>query len=129
MTVGELMSSPARAVRPETSLKAAAAMMAAYSLSGLPVVDADGRPLGVVSEADILAKERAQRGRRTAKDDAVSVREAMTGPPITVDHDVSVDVARTLMAEHDVRRLPVIERDGRVVGVISRTDLVRVAAL
>ena len=104
-------------------------MRAAYRISGLRVGAAAGRPLGVVSEADILAKERAQRGRRTAKDDAVSVREAMTGPPITVDHDVSVDVARTLMAEHDVRRLPVIERDGRVVGVISRTDLVRVAAL
>ena len=48
MTVGELMSSPARAVRPETSLKAAAAMMAAYSLSGLPVVVAAGRPRGGV---------------------------------------------------------------------------------
>ena len=70
MTVGELMSSPARAVRPETPLKAAAAMMAAYSISGLPVVDADGQLQGVVSMNDIVLA--SQQNRKPSASDIVS---------------------------------------------------------
>lgn len=138
MRVAELMSTPAWTVRPETPLRVAAEIMAAQAISGLPVVDADDRALGVVSEADILAKERAPRvshrrpvvglGRggptATAAHDAVAAGEAMTAPAITVPADVRVELAAALMREFDVERLPVVDRDDRVVGVLSRADLV-----
>jgi CBS domain-containing protein len=127
--IRDLMSSPAWTVRPETPLKVAAEIMAVRRVSGLPVVDMDGRPVGVVSEADVLAKERAPRGRADAKGEAVASGEAMTAPPITVREEASVDVATALMTQYDVERLPVVDGDNRVVGVVSRADLVRVAVL
>lgn len=133
MRVAELMSAPAWTVRPETPLKVAAAIMDAQEVSGLPVVDSDGRPVGVVSEADILAKERATARRipaeTDAKAEAVAAGEAMTAPAITVREEASIAVAAALMTEYDVERLPVVDRRDRVVGVVSRADLLRVAVL
>jgi CBS domain-containing protein len=128
MRVAELMTKPAWTVRPDTPLKVAASIMAAQRVSGLPVVDSNGRPVGVVSEADVLAKERPRGLRPDRKGDAVSVGEAMTTPPITVRGEASIEVAAALMAEHDVRRLPVVDEADRVVGVASRSDLVRISA-
>jgi CBS domain-containing protein len=129
MRVEELMSSPAWTVRPDTPLKAAAEVMAAQRVSGLPVIDADGRAVGVVSEADVIAKERTPGRRPNPKAEAVAVGQAMTVPPITVRRETSVEVATALTTEYDVERLPVVDRDGRVVGVVSRADLVRVALI
>jgi CBS domain-containing protein len=133
MKVGELMTKPAWTVRAETPLKLAAEIMAVQRVSGLPVVDADGRAVGVVSEADVLAKERPRRGRREppedAKANAVAAGEAMTAPAITVREEAPVEAGTALMTEYDVKRLPVVDGAGRVVGVVSRADLVRVAVL
>ena len=133
MRVAELMTSPAWTVRRETPLKFAAEIMNARQVSGLPVVDSDDRPLGVVSEADVLAKERVPPRRHAprfdAKAEAVAAGEAMTAPAIVVREEAAVEVATALMTQYDVERLPVVDRTGRVVGVISRADLVRVAKL
>lgn len=129
MKVEEVMSSPAWTVRSETPLKVAAEVVSAQGVSGLPVVDADGRPVGVVSEADVLAKERGPGRRPEAKADAVAAGEAMTAPAIIVRREASVKIAAAVMAQYDVHRIPVVDGDGRVVGVVSRADLVRVAAL
>jgi CBS domain-containing protein len=133
MMVAELMSTPVWTVRPETPLKVAAAIMDAQRVSGLPVVDPDERPLGVVSEADVLVKERTMppriRAGTKAKAEAITAGEAMTAPAITVRADAAVAVAAALMMEHDVERLPVVDMDDRLVGVVSRADLVRVAVL
>ena len=130
MKVAQLMTRPAWTVRPDTPLKAAAEIMAAQGVSGLPVVDSNGRPLGVVSEADVLAKERTPpRGTVDPKAEAVAAGEAMTAPPIVVREEAGVDVATALMTQYDVERLPVVDREGRVVGIVSRADLVRVARL
>lgn len=123
------MSSPVWTVRRDTPLKAAAEIMCAQRVSGLPVVDSDGRPVGVVSEADVLAKERRPGGRPDAKAEAVAAGDAMTAPAITVRREASVAVATALMTQYDVERIPVVDVDGRVVGVISRADLVRAAVL
>jgi CBS domain-containing protein len=132
MRVAQLMTSPAWTVRRETPLKMAAEVMAAQGVSGLPVVDADDRALRLVSEADVLAKERGPGRRKSAADrkaEAIAAGEAMTAPAIVVREEAAVEVAAALMTQYDVERLPVVDRDGRVVGVVSRADLVRVATL
>ena len=117
MTVAELMTSRVRVVRPETPLKDVAALLAEHRIAGLPVVDGEGRVLGVVSEADVLRK-------LGARLDASTAREAMTAPAITVAPDASVAEATKLMLERGVNRLPVVVA-GELVGIVSRSDLVR----
>jgi CBS domain-containing protein len=121
----------------DTSLKDVAAMLGARGISGAPVVDDDGALLGVISEADILAKERRPPERsRVArvlglteppdpKSLARTAGEAMTAPPVTIAANARVDRAATLMLDRSVNRLPVLDRAGVLVGIVTRADLVR----
>jgi CBS domain-containing protein len=86
--------------------------------SSLPVVDAAGRVLGVVSEADLLG---AAAGRRPGP---LTVGRVMTAPAVTVPADATVATARALVLERGLRTLPVVDGDGRLVGVLGRSDLV-----
>ncbi len=142
MQVEEVMSRDVVSVSPDTSLKDAAATLVERRISGLPVCDADGRVLGVFSEADLLRKE----GGPTHvvggmlgwlvevpdHDDVVKARartvgEAMTAPASTIGiHDAVADAAAR-MIEQRINRLPVIE-DGALVGIVTRADLVRAFA-
>jgi CBS domain-containing protein len=140
MRVADLMTTDVLTVGPETSLKDVAALLAERRISGCPVVDADGTLLGVVSEADILAKERrpahqtrfahllGQTEPGDAKALARTAAEAMTAPPITIDSARRVDAAAALMLDRSVNRLPVVGRDGKLVGIVTRADLVRAFA-
>jgi CBS domain-containing protein len=129
-------------ITPKTALREAAGVLAGRGISGMPVVDADGIVVGVLSEADILAKEgpapEDDRGALSRllhhtpdngdpKRDARLVGEAMSAPAVTVTSYASIAYAASLMLEHDVNRLPVVER-GRLVGIVSRADLVRAFA-
>jgi CBS domain-containing protein len=139
MRVAELMTTNVLTVRRETSLKEVAGLLAARGISGAPVVDDGGRVVGVVSEADILAKERRLTaptatglarvlGRRPAQDAKASARtagEAMTAPALTVRADTRVDAAAALMLDRGVNRLPVVDGAGRLAGIVTRADLVR----
>lgn len=138
MNVRELMTAEVLTVSPETSLKDVAAILAEHGISGLPVCDAEGRVLGVVSEGDILFKEQGTRERHggalawlvdsrlqdTAKQDARTAGEAMTSPPITITPDRPAAAAARIMLDRGVNRLPVV-RDGTLVGIVTRADLVR----
>lgn len=141
MKVKDAMTKSVRAIAPETSLKDAAANFAEHRIGGSPVVDREGRILGVLTDADILLKERAEsplRGLRSlfhpheasmlaTKVEARTVEEAMTAPAITAEAEWPVSEAAEVMLEHGVNRLPVVE-DGRLVGIITRHDLVRLFA-
>jgi CBS-domain-containing membrane protein len=109
-------------------------------VSAFPVLDAAGRVTGVVSEADLLAKEvgpepfaglggllRAT-GRRSerAKAAGVTAAELMSAPPVTIGPDASVADAARLMYEQGVKRLPVVDEAGRLAGIISRVDVLSV---
>lgn len=107
-------------------------------VSAAPVVDGDGRVVGVVSEADLLHKvefvgEEQQRriferpSRRSARDKAHAAvaEDLMTAPAITTRPETSVVLAARRMEAERVKRLPVIDADGRLVGVVSRRDLLR----
>jgi CBS domain-containing protein len=137
MKVKDVMTTSVTTVAPETSLKDVAAILAERGVSGLPVVDASGAVIGVVSEADILMKERTPEPPRrgilgwllepeppTEKLTARTAGDAMTSPAITVGSGVSVARAASTMVERGVNRLPVVD-DGRLVGIVTRADLVR----
>lgn len=138
MRIDELMSRSVVTVSPDMPLKNVAAVLAEHGISGVPVVE-DDSVIGVVSESDIVLKEHApdqEPGRLIARltgrkrsdlAEATTAREAMHSPPVTVGPWMSVAGAARVMVEHDVNRLPVVER-GDLIGIISRADLVRAFA-
>jgi CBS domain-containing protein len=140
MKIKELMTREVRAVGPETPLKEVAAVLAEEGISGLPVCDADGRVLGVVSEADILARERGAVRERfdllawlsewqgpgaERKLSARTAAEAMTAPAITIREGDAVTKAAALLVDRGINRLPVVDAHGRLTGIVTRADLVR----
>jgi CBS domain-containing protein len=137
MRIAELMSRKVVTVTPETSMKEVAALLAEHRISGVPVCDAEGHVVGVVSEADILWKELGlgpghgllERIFDSAygNDERISAStagEAMTSPAITVPPEASVVRAAELMIENGINRLPVVS-EGELVGIVARSDLVR----
>jgi CBS domain-containing protein len=139
MKVKDVMKSEVTTVAPETSLRDVAALLAERGISGLPVVENGGAVVGVVSEADILMKERTPQARRggllgrileppdpdaDAKLVARTAREAMTSPAVTVEPNENIPRAAALMVERGINRLPVVD-GGALVGIVTRADLVR----
>ena len=141
MKIREIMSSEVVTVSTDASLKEVAEILAERRISGLPVVDDDGLVVGVVSEADILFKERGPSSRGGVfawlldrygiegqlKLEALIAGEAMTSPAIVIDPRSPVAEAAHLMLERRVNRLPVVDK-GELVGIVTRSDLVRAFA-
>jgi CBS domain-containing protein len=140
MKVRDVMRSPVITVGVETPLKEVAELLAGNGISGIPVVDTAGSVVGVVSEADILYKERPETETRRGlfgllleaasidaetKLHARTAGEAMTSPPITIHPARALTQAAEVMLEERVNRLPVVDEDGELVGIVTRADLVR----
>ena len=137
MKVSEVMTKPVVTVAARTPLKDVARLLVSRRISGVPVVDEDGSVLGVVSEADILAKERSRGGTRSlldhlleptgadTKHDARDAADAMTSPAVVIRPDRPVAEAAALMLDRSVNRLPVVEKHGKLLGIVTRADLVR----
>ncbi|MGA5037800.1 CBS domain-containing protein [Streptomyces capoamus] len=111
--------------------------MEEWQVSALPVLEGDGRVIGVVSEADLLPKEEfrdsdpdrlTQLRRLTdlAKAGAVSAEQLMSTPAVTVHGDATLAEAARIMALRRVKRLPVVNAEGVLEGVVSRGDLLKV---
>jgi CBS domain-containing protein len=125
-------------VRDSTPFKEVVRRMQEHRVSAVPVVNEDGRALGVVSEADLILKEDPAlegeahlfEGRRHRHDRekhaAATAAELMTSPAIAVSPDATLAEAARLMTKHSVKRLPVVGPDRRVVGIVSRSDLLKV---
>ncbi|HSW10815.1 MAG TPA: CBS domain-containing protein [Bacillota bacterium] len=150
MKAGDVMSSPVITIGPEATLAEAARLLDQHKISGVPVVDASGQMVGMISEHDlILASQRVQLTRlrdpfawvspHATLDDVVSfrrglaqigqtpVKEVMTRKLITVDEDECLEAVAQLMGRRKINRLPVLRR-GRLVGIISRGDLIAAIA-
>ena len=142
LKVRDVMTQEVVTVEPETPLKDVARLMIDYGVSGIPVVDQTGLVVGVVSEADLLVKERGPEAiprrpltwligeskateRDMAKLKAVAAREAMTSPPVTIGPDRPLHEAADLMIRERINRLPVVGRAGRLLGIVTRADIVR----
>jgi CBS domain-containing protein len=132
MNVGDVMTRDVIGVAPGDSLKEAGRLLVEHRVSGLPVVDGWGHVVGVLSEADLLPKDVVPfpNGRGLGPHDgwqkleAVVVGEAMSSPALTIEEDRPVAAAARMLIEEGVKRLPVV-RDGRLVGIVSRHDLIR----
>jgi CBS domain-containing protein len=122
-TAGEVMTPVADLVvaTPSTPVGIAATWLSANRLTALPVLDDDDRLLGVVSEADLMPDRLS--GRRGPP--PTRVGDAMTTGATAVRHDVPIVKVARAMINHRFRVLPVLDDDGRVVGMVSRGDLLR----
>nr|WP_260462065.1 CBS domain-containing protein [Streptomyces lateritius] len=117
-SVADLMTPTAVAVQPGTSFKEIARLLDEYGITAVPVVDEENRPVGVVSEADLLR-------RHTAKDGPSTADAMMSSPVVTARPSWTAVEAARLMERHRVKRLPVVDADGRLIGVLSRSDLLQ----
>ncbi|WP_042431518.1 CBS domain-containing protein [Streptacidiphilus anmyonensis] len=137
-TVGDVMTHHVATVRRDTSYKALAALLAEHDVSAVPVVDDAHRVLGVVSEGDLLRKESGQpdpeghtpsvwmspsNRKRVRAEDASGL---MSRTVFTARPQWSVVEAARMMDRHHVKRLPVVDETDRLVGIVSRSDLLRV---
>ena len=141
MRVSEVMSHRVVSVSPAASVTEAARLMLGYRISGLPVVDAGGKLVGIVTEGDFL--RRAETGSQKKRprwlefflgpgrlaDEYVhthgrKVEEVMTRDVISVNEKASLDEVVSLMEKHGIKRLPVLH-GGKLVGIVSRANLMR----
>jgi len=142
MKVRDLMTREPMTVSPDMPVGAAAAVLSERGVSGAPVVAATGEVLGLVTETDLERRLAAAAGREErswlarllsaapaeareyAKSHGRFVRDIMTPGPATIGPEASVEEAAAMLDRIGVRRLPVVE-GGRLVGVLSRADLLR----
>ncbi|MEF9887028.1 CBS domain-containing protein [Streptomyces sp. P9-A4] len=111
MKVGGLMSDDVVSAVPATSFREVAKLLAEHDISGVPVLDDDDHVVGVVSESDLLARHE------------LTARELMTTPAVTVHAEETVADAARLMVRRGVERLPVVDEEERLVGIVTRRDL------
>jgi CBS domain-containing protein len=138
MRVEAIMSRDVVTVLPSATIKEVARLLARRRISGVPVVADDGRLVGVVSEGDIVFKERGvgegdgrayqwlfgRDDEAALKREAATAAEAMTTPAVTIEPQRTIDEAAQLMVRRSVNRLPVVS-EKRLVGILTRADLVR----
>ncbi|MDJ0383544.1 CBS domain-containing protein [Streptomyces sp. G-G2] len=112
--VGSLMTDDVISVDRATSFKDVAKLLAEHGISAVPVLDEDEQVIGIVSESDLLARK------------ALTAGDLMSSPAVTVYAEQTVPEAARLMTQGSVERLPVIDEEDRLVGIVTRGDLLRV---
>ena len=132
MRTSDIMNSPAVTVPPEAPLKAVAATLVEHGINAVPVVDDDGRLVGIVSEADLLTLEatpgtRHRPSSAARQDPPHTAREVMTPSVYALAQDTDAAAAARLMLRHNLKSVPVMDGD-RVVGMVARRDLLRLIA-
>ncbi|GAA3766415.1 CBS domain-containing protein [Salinactinospora qingdaonensis] len=137
-TVADLMTSRVIAAFDNAEFKELAVILRNNGISAVPVVDAEHRVVGVISAADLLLKvaepdpeegqllERYESRIERLKSDAHLARDLMTAPPVTVTAEESAREAAERMRRHHVKRLPVVDEHHRLIGILSRSDLLGV---
>ena len=116
-TVQEAMTSNPTAITPDTTAQEAARLMKTEDVGALPIVE-DGRLTAVVTDRDLAIRALAE-GRGTE----TPVRELASQDLVTIDPQQNLDEAARLMAQHQLRRLPVVEEDGKLVGMLAQADI------
>lgn len=135
--VKDVMSTHVYAVRKGASFKEIATRLHELRVSAFPVIDLDGKVIGIVSEGDLLPKEALEgrvpgvlhslgRYREQSKVTAVTAADLMTKPPVTIGPIESVTRAARLMYSRRVKRLPVTDDAGKLIGIVTRSDVLSV---
>jgi len=140
LRAADIMTRPVHCVGLEMDLVQAAAFMADKRISGAPVADAEGRIAGVVSEKDFLARMGLGKSVSfmqiiahclTNKGCMVTnlrnhfIRDIMTTPAVTAGAEMTVGAISTLFIDKQINRLPIVDTDGRIIGIVTRADLVQ----
>ena len=140
LTAGDIMTSPVHCIGLDMDLMQAAAFMADKRISGAPVVDGAGRIAGMVSEKDflawmglgksvsfmqIIAHCLHNKGCMVTTLRNHGVRDIMTTPAITAGAGITVGAISAMFIDRQINRLPIVDAEGRLAGIVTRTDLVR----
>ena len=148
MQVQEVMTSEVISVSPEVTVKEVARLLREHEIGGVPVVDEEGKVLGIIGEADLVPKEMplpfsrekvptlfkkiVSKGLMDLEElyadmQNTTAREVMQAEVITVNAEDDIGRAAWLLAHHRIKRLPVL-RDGKLAGMIARSDLIKILA-
>ncbi|WP_046470699.1 CBS domain-containing protein [Allosalinactinospora lopnorensis] len=137
--VGDLMTTSVVTVAEGAKFHEIAALMREYGVSSVPVTDTSGHVVGVISNSDLLLKlgaptgangtrpdgvQRARNDRRKAT--AITAAGLMTSPATTIGPQATAPEAAQVMRRHQIKRLPVVDEGGKLLGLVSRGDLLRV---
>lgn len=138
LSVRDVMSTGVVTVAPDLGYKQIVDLLVEFGVSAVPVVDGQRRVLGVVSEADLLHKVEfngadvharlfERKRRRLAKEKATgeTAETLMTAPAVTIGAGATLTSAARLMEHRNVKRLPVVDDEGHLVGIVSRRDVLR----
>ena len=118
MQVREIMSADAICCSPSTSLTEVAQMMVAQDCGEIPVCDEAGKPIGVVTDRDIVCRVVA----RNKNPGSLRASDCMSSPVVTIRPDASVEECAELMESYQIRRVPVVERNGSCCGMVAQAD-------
>ncbi|MGW3126362.1 CBS domain-containing protein [Streptomyces sp. NPDC001123] len=141
--VGSVMTTDVVHAAYSTPFKEVARLLADHRISGLPVIDDDDKVIGVISETDLMARQATAPGpygkhrapldqltrgarKQAAKAQARTAGDLMSDPPVTVHAENTIVEAARTMAERRVERLPVLDEEDRLVGIVTRRDLLQV---
>ncbi|NEN88837.1 MAG: CBS domain-containing protein [Okeania sp. SIO3H1] len=147
-TVADVMSNNPISVKPEMPLKEAIKILAEQRISGLPVVNEEGKLVGIISETDLMWQESgvtpppyimlldsviflenpSRYEKQIHKALGETVGEVMTKDPLTTTPEKSLSAAAKLMHDRDIHRLPVLDENDEVIGIITRGDIIRAMA-
>ena len=144
ITAQDIMTKEVITVHPETEIVHAAKLLLEHHINGLPVVDREGRLMGIICQDDLIAQQKKlplpsffilldsvipltsykKIEKTVQKMAAITVNEAMTADPITVGPETSLEDIATLMVQHTIHTLPVLDND-KLVGIIGKEDILR----
>jgi len=142
MTAREIMTTPVITAGPDATLAEISELMLAHRISGIPIVDSEGRLMGIVTESDMLEEDKRRQllprvtifgmvpAHQGPVEDALlkartfRASEVMTKKVFTVEPDTPVTEVAGLLVRERINRVPVVE-EGKVIGIVSRADLIR----
>lgn len=133
-TVADVMTSDVVTVRETTGYKQIVAVLSAAGISAVPVVNLDRRVVGLVSESDLLARldldggvsaSSPRRNGRPSRVPGTAAEAIMSTPVVVVSPTTTVGAAAGLMTDRRIKRLPVVDDNGELLGIVSRSDLLK----
>lgn len=143
MYIKDIMTKEVVTVREEDTVEKCANLLITHGLSGLPVIDENGKIKGIVTEGDLIRRASRIKGPAALEvlggifylespkkfmDDLIktmgnSAKDIMTKEVITVSPEKTIEDAATLLVQRKIKRLPVVDKEGNLIGIVSRKDI------